>query len=87
MESSKPGKSVYARVGVWLNEDTGHIHLTIPGSGWFHTTVNANDGSIRCHKNLYAKLGRLLREQGAPAPSPELTPDYPKQSVGRASRA
>lgn len=76
MDTSKPGKSVYARVGIWLNEDTGHIHLTVPGSGFFHTTINANDGSARCHKNLYAKLGRLLRENGAPAPNPALTPGY-----------
>ena len=77
MEASKPGNAVYAKVGVWFEEDTGQIHLTIPGSGWFHTTVNAKDGSIRCHKNLFAKMGRLLREQGVPAPDPSLTPDYP----------
>lgn len=54
----------------------GEIHLTVPNSGWFHTTVNAKDDSIRYHKNLFAKLGRLLRDQGAPAPPKELTPDY-----------
>jgi hypothetical protein len=81
MESSKPGKSVYARAGVWLDENTGEIHITLPESGWFHTTVNAKDDSKRCHKNLYAKLGRLLRENGAPAPDPSLTPDYPKHDA------
>lgn len=76
MELSKPGKSVYAEIGVWWDKETGQIHLTIPNSGWFHTTVNAKDGSIRCHKNLFAKLARLLREQGAPAPREDMTPDY-----------
>lgn len=76
MEVSKQGKSVYVQVGIWLNEDTGHIHLTVPETDYFHTTINANEGSARCHKNLYAKLGRFLRENGAPAPDPSLTPDY-----------
>lgn len=76
MELSKPGKSVYAQIGVWWDEEKGEIHLTVPNSGWFHTTVNAKDESIRCHKNLFAKLGRLLRDQGAPAPPKEMTPDY-----------
>lgn len=77
METSKPGNAVYAKVGVWFDEAKGEIHLTIPGSGWFHTTVNAKDGSIRCHKNLFGKLGRLLREQGSPSPDRKLTPEYP----------
>jgi hypothetical protein len=76
MERSKKGKTVYAKVGVWYDEEQGHIHITIPESGWFHTTVNANEGSKRCHKNLFAKLGRLLREQGAPTPPKDMTPDY-----------
>ncbi|HRX75680.1 MAG TPA: hypothetical protein P5341_16335 [Hyphomonas sp.] len=76
MERSKTGKTVYAEIGVWYDEDQGHIHISIPKSDWFHTTVNANDGSKRCHKNLFAKLGRLLRDEGAPAPPKELTPDY-----------
>lgn len=67
-KSEKGGNTAYLNVGIWLNTDTGHIHMTVPGSGWFHTTVNNEDGSKRCHPNLYAKLARALKEAGAPHP-------------------
>jgi hypothetical protein len=35
----------------------------------FHSTVNNNTGSKRCHPNLFGKLAKLLRENGAPHPS------------------
>lgn len=67
-KSERGGKSAYLNVGAWYDEMTGHIHLTLPRSKWFHTTVNAEAGSIRCHQNLYSKLARALREAGVPAP-------------------
>ena len=67
-KTEKGGKAVYLNIGAWYDEATGQIHLTLPHSGWFHTTVNADQGSIRCHKNLYGKLARALREAGVPAP-------------------
>jgi hypothetical protein len=49
-EISKPGKSVYVRMGVWWDPDQGHIHLTAPGVEGFHTTLNNTPGSKRCHE-------------------------------------
>lgn len=65
IEPAKEGsKTVYARMGIWYDEDQGMIHLTIPGSGWFHTTVSNNPDSKRYHPNLFGKLKRVLVEQG-----------------------
>jgi hypothetical protein len=70
-KSEKGGKAVYLNIGAWYDEATGHIHLTLPRSDWFHTTVNAEQGSVRCHKNLYGKLAKALREAGVTAPKEE----------------
>jgi hypothetical protein len=70
-KSEKGGNTAYLNIGAWYDEATGHIHLTLPRSKWFHTTVNAEQGSIRCHKNLYGKLSKALREAGVPAPKDE----------------
>ena len=70
-KSQRGGNTAYLNIGAWYNEETGHIHLTLPRSDWFHTTVTAEPGSIRCHKNLYGKLARALREAGVPAPPAE----------------
>jgi len=56
-------------MGVWYDANTGHIHLTLPRSGWFHTTVNNEANSKRCHANLYSKLARALKEAGVPGPT------------------
>lgn len=52
------GMTVYAHMGIWRQGE--HIHLTIPKEQDFHTTVNNNENSIRCHKNLFNKLKKLL---------------------------
>lgn len=67
-KTERGGKAVYLNIGAWYDEKTGHIHLTLPHSKWFHTTVNADEGSVRCHKNLYGKLAKALNEAGVPAP-------------------
>lgn len=67
-KSEKGGKAAYLNIGAWYDPVTGHIHLTLPRSNWFHTTVNNEVGSKRCHPNLYGKLARALREAGVPAP-------------------
>tara|TARA_R110002111_G_scaffold251432_1_gene315852 strand:- start:245 stop:490 length:246 start_codon:yes stop_codon:yes gene_type:complete len=67
-KSERGGNTAYLNIGAWYDADTGHIHLTLPRSGWFHTTVNDDDSSIRCHKNLYGKLARALKEAGVPGP-------------------
>jgi hypothetical protein len=66
--SEKGGNTAYLNVGIWYDAKTEHIHMTLPQSGWFHTTVTNHPGSKRGHPNLYAKLARALKEVGAPAP-------------------
>lgn len=55
-------------MSVWYNEETGHIHLAVPASEGFITTVNGEAASKRGHPNLFRKLALALREQGRPAP-------------------
>jgi hypothetical protein len=66
--SEKGGNTAYLNVGAWYDEKTGHIHLTLPRSGWFHTTVTSDPVSRRGHPNLFGKLARALKEAGAPYP-------------------
>lgn len=66
--SEKGRQTAYLNIGAWYNVETGHIHLTLPHSGWFHTTVSENEKSKRGHPNLYAKLARALKEAGVPSP-------------------
>ena len=66
--SQKGDKTVYLNVGVWYDAKTDQIRLTLPHSGWFHTTVKRNAESKRGHPNLFAKLARALKEAGAPHP-------------------
>jgi hypothetical protein len=74
-KSDKGGRTAYLNLGVWYDEDTGHIHLTLPHEGWFHTTVTDERTSKRAHPNLYGKLARALREAGVPGPPANGTSD------------
>lgn len=67
-KSDKGGNTAYLNIGAWYDAKSGTIHLTLPNSDWFHTTVNNKDGSKRCHENLYKKLAQALKEAGAPYP-------------------
>lgn len=66
--SKRGGKTVIAKFGVWYTPETGHIHFSVPSSDWLITTVCNESGSKRYHPNLYRKLARLLKENGAPYP-------------------
>ncbi|MEQ1936014.1 MAG: hypothetical protein ABL962_19340 [Fimbriimonadaceae bacterium] len=66
--SEKGGNTAYLQVGVWYDEATDQIHMTLPHSKWFHTTVSGVVGSKRSHPNLYAKLARALKIAGVPGP-------------------
>ncbi len=68
-KSEKGGKTAYLNVGVWYNSKMGHIHLTLPNSGWFHSTVTGDPKSKRGHPNLFGKLARALKEAGVPGPA------------------
>ncbi|MBZ9859710.1 hypothetical protein [Mesorhizobium sp. CA12] len=67
-KSERGGNTAYLSIGAWYDVETGHIHLTLPHSGWFHTTVSADEESKRGHPNLYKKLARALKEAGVPGP-------------------
>jgi hypothetical protein len=67
-KSEAGGNTVYLNIGAWYDKESGHIHLTLPHSGWFHTTVTGDAGSKRGHPNLFAKLSRALKEGGVPGP-------------------
>lgn len=67
-EASGPGRSIYLEVGVWWDAEQGHIHLTAKNVPGFHTTVSAKPDSKRGHPNLFAKLAKVLKDNGAPHP-------------------
>jgi len=48
-KSEKGGNTAYLNMGIWYEKDTGQIHMTLPHSGWFHTTVNGEPNSKRSH--------------------------------------
>jgi hypothetical protein len=56
-------------MGVWWDADQGEIHLTAKNVPGFHSTINNNPGSKRCHPNLFSKLSKLLKDNGAPHPA------------------
>jgi len=66
--SGKGQNTAYLSIGAWYDKETGHIHLTLPHSKWFHTTVCNKPDSKRGHPNLYAKLARALSLAGVPNP-------------------
>lgn len=68
-QTSEPGNSVYVEMGVWWDESQGQIHLTAKNVLGFHTTVSPNPESKRGHPNLFAKLAKLLKDNGAPYPT------------------
>ena len=67
-KSEKGGNAAYLKVGIWYEADTGQIHMTAPGSDWFHTTVNDKPNSKRGHHSLFGMLARALTEAGVPHP-------------------
>ncbi|MGD0192744.1 MAG: hypothetical protein ABSD74_18550 [Rhizomicrobium sp.] len=67
-KSEKGGNTAYLSIGAWYQKESGEIHLTLPHSGWFHTTVNNEPGSKRYHPNLFGKLARALKQAGVPGP-------------------
>ena len=51
IRKSKKGNTAYLNVGVWYEADTRQIHVTLPHSGWFHTTVSGDPKSKRFHRS------------------------------------
>ncbi|WP_132307009.1 hypothetical protein [Komagataeibacter saccharivorans] len=67
-KSEKGGQTAYLRIGAWYDSEQDSIHLTLPRSGWFHTTVRRDAKSKRGHPNLFEKLARAMEIAGVPAP-------------------
>ena len=67
-KSEKDRNTAYLNVGVWYDAETGHIHMALPHTDWFHATVNGEATSKRGHPNLFGKLARALNEAGVLAP-------------------
>jgi hypothetical protein len=65
--SEKGERTAYLDIGVWYDPKNG-IHLTLPKSNWFHTTVSGDPASKRSHPDLFDKLTRILKEAGLPHP-------------------
>ena len=68
MRKSKQGNSIYFEIGVWYDETQESVHVTAPGIPGFHTTVRQDPKLKRGHPNLFDKLAKCLRDEGAPAP-------------------
>lgn len=81
-KSEKGGNTAYLNIGAWFDAETGHIHLTLPHSRWFHTTVCRDESSKRGHPNLFGKLARALNEAGVPAPGASYDDDGQSGSAG-----
>jgi hypothetical protein len=66
--------SKYVRVpfDVWYQESDRSIHITAPGLGNFHTTVNDKPESKRSHPHLYKSLKQLLQQHGRWPDVPEI---------------
>lgn len=65
---SSAEKTARLNLSVWYKPETGHIHLALPETDWFITTVNDEETSKRGHPHLYRKLARALKEAGLPGP-------------------
>jgi hypothetical protein len=68
METSREGRSMYVRMGMWLEKD-GSIHLSAPGVPGFHVAINSDPRKPNGHPTLFKRLAKCLRDNGAPAPS------------------
>ncbi|MCY4394911.1 MAG: hypothetical protein OXC10_07240 [Rhodospirillaceae bacterium] len=71
MRKSEPGNSIYLEIGVWYDEAKDSIHIASNDVVDFHTTVRADAKLKRGHPNLFRKLAKILRDNGAPAPQDE----------------
>ena len=71
MHKSEPGNSIYLEIGVWYDEAKESIHIASNDVVDFHTTVRADAKLKRGHPNLFRKLAKILRDNGAPAPQDE----------------
>lgn len=61
-ETSKSGRTIYPKIGIWFAEDDGHIRLSIEGQGL--TSISNDPASERYHRTLYKKLAEVLSEAG-----------------------
>jgi|HubBroStandDraft_1064217.scaffolds.fasta_scaffold1123315_1 hypothetical protein len=68
IRKSQKGNAAYLNIGVSYEAETGQIHITLPRSKWFHTTVNDKPNSKSGHHSLFTQLARAMKEAGVPHP-------------------
>ena len=61
---------MYFGIGVWFDAKRNRIRIQSDDAG-FITTVRADASLRRGHPNLFRKLAKVLRDNGAPAPDAE----------------
>ena len=64
--TERSGKTAQVTIGLWFDEESGDIHLSIPGHGL--STVNGDASSKRGNPHLFNKLAKILYDQGKPHP-------------------
>jgi len=58
-------KYIKLEIAIWFNEADKSIHITAPqDDNKFHSTVNNNPTSKRCHESLYKHFKRMLQSSG-----------------------
>jgi len=67
LRKSGPGNKVHFGIGVWFDAKLNCIKIQSDDAG-FITTVRADPSLKRGHPNLFRKLAKVLRNNGAPAP-------------------
>ncbi len=61
-----PSKTVRLDVGIWFNEESGHIHIAAKKA--FISTISNDPESRRFHPNLFRKLSKCLKDAGVAHP-------------------
>ncbi len=65
--TSKSGRTIYPKIGIWYAEEDGHIRMSIEGENL--TSVSNDPSSERYHRTLYEKLAAVLRKEGIAVPT------------------
>ncbi len=61
MKPEAEKKTISVPLNIWLNEDSGHIHMNVGGK---LTSVSNNPNSKRGNPSLYGILEEQLRQAG-----------------------
>lgn len=68
MAETTDGKTVYFRIGIWYDEDSGEIRVQSDEAESFMASVSRDPDSRHGDPSLYDHLAKVLRGAGAKAP-------------------